>query len=367
MIPLPSPQSNSRTGTASQSLRAVCLQDLGEVDPASPLGKEWEQLVRSNSASGFMQSSHWAQFKRQMGLKSHHLGLFADEQLFGGAIFYAAPNTKGAGFLVAPDGPVLPWHDSELAMHCMHVLLQALEADAPALESMAVRIAPRLPPALPEALQGFAKSPVGLIEHKTMYLDLSPEPADLLEKIKPKARYNIGLAKRKGVTVCEESSLSAARKFFEVMQSVAARNRISVEPLSYFMALLETLSPPGLVKVFFAEHDGEVLGSLLMMIFGDRATYLYGGTTDVKRNLMGGYALQWAAINAAKNAGAKIYDFWGFDAKSSPENNYAGFSRFKSQFCGESIELAGALDFYFMDRLADVVIKAINEITILSE
>lgn len=343
---------------------SIALKDLGEVEPGSPIGKQWDLLVQSNPASGFMQSTYWAQFKRQMGLTPYHLVLFDDQELLGGGIFYAAPNMKGAGFLVAPDGPVLPWHDDELSARCMKLIVEALAAEASTSGSMAMRIAPRLGTKLPQALHEFTQSPLRLIEHKTMFLDLEPEPEILLEKMKPKARYNIGLARRKGVTVHEDSSISAVRKFYAVMQAVAARNQIFIEPLSYFIALIDTLCPSGLAKVLFAEHDGEILGALIMIIFGERATYLYGGTSDTRRNFMGGYALQWAAIETARESGAKTYDFWGYDSAPSPENNYAGFSRFKSQFCGECIELSGALDLYFMDRLADVVIKAINEMTL---
>ncbi|HEY9680042.1 MAG TPA: peptidoglycan bridge formation glycyltransferase FemA/FemB family protein [Drouetiella sp.] len=346
------------------ALKSITLKDLGELEPGSPSGEQWDRLVQSNPASGFMQSTYWAQFKRRMGLKPYHLGVFDDGKLLGGGIFYTAPNMKGAGFLVAPDGPVLPWHDADLASRGLDLMVEALEAEASSSGSMALRIAPRLCAQLPPALNRFSKSPLRLIEHKTMLLDLQPEPQHLLEKMKPKARYNIGLAHRKGVTVYEESSLSASRKFYAVMQSVSARNNIFVEPLSFFIALIETLCPPGLARVFFAEHEGEILGALLMVIFGERATYLYGGTGDTKRNFMGGYALQWAAINAARNAGANVYDFWGYDSTSSPDNNYAGFSRFKSQFCGQWVELSGSLDLYFMDRLADVVIKAINEMAL---
>jgi peptidoglycan pentaglycine glycine transferase (the first glycine) len=341
---------------------SMCLRDLGEVDPASSLGVQWDQLVLSSPASGLMQSTHWAQFKRQMGLKVCHLGLFAGEQLFGGGIFYAAPNCKGAGFLTAPDGPVLPWDDPESAECGLQLLLESIEAEARSLGTMALRIAPRLVPPQPDVLRGFAQAPIGLTEHKTMYLDLQPDTESLLKGIKPKARYNIGLAERRGVRIREESSLTAARNFYTVMQAVGKRDGFSVEPLSFFIAFIDSLCPPGLARVFFAEHDGDVLGALLMVTFGERSTYLYGGTTDVKRNLMGGYALQWAAIKAAQESGAKIYDFWGYDPTASPDNSYAGFSRFKSQFCGESVDLIGTLDFYFINHLADVVIRAINEI-----
>lgn len=345
-------------------MQSICLRDLEELTPTSSLGVEWDLLVANNPASGFMQSTHWATFKRRMGFTVHHLGLFEGEQLVGGAILYAAPNCKGAGFLAAPDGPVLPWNndaDAERCQYALQLLLEGIQAEAQQLGAMALRIAPRLTEPQSALLADFAKAPVSLTEHKTMYLDLTQGPEQLLQAMKPKARYNIGLATRKGVMVREESTSSAAKNFYSVMQSVGGRDHFAVEPLSFFITLIDTLCSNGLARVFFAEHEEDILGALLTITFGGRSSYLYGGTTDLKRNYMGGYALQWAAIKAAQDQGASIYDFWGFDATESPDNSYAGFSRFKSQFSGKSISLIGTFDYYFMGNLADLVVRALKE------
>ena len=301
-------------------------------------------------------------FKRQMGLKTIHLGLLDGDELIGGAIFYSAADNKGAGFLAVPDRPILPWHEEQLAASCMKLLLEAAKEQALALGALAVRVAPRISPPQPLALQGFGPAPVNLNERKTLYLDLQATPDELLQAMKPKGRYNIRLAERKGVTIYEESSPSAVMKFYAIMQQVSARDHFSLEPLSFFINLFDTLCPSGMAKVLFAEHEGDDLGALLMLTFADCATYLYGGTTNSKRNLMGGYALQWAAINKAKELGLQYYDFWGFDPVCAPDHSYAGFSRFKSQFGGEAIQYIGAHDYYFVDHLADAVIKALKEI-----
>ncbi|MFX5603178.1 peptidoglycan bridge formation glycyltransferase FemA/FemB family protein, partial [Acinetobacter baumannii] len=75
--------------------------------------------------------------------------------------------------------------------------------------------------------------------------------------------------------------------------------------------------------------------------------------SNQKRNLMGGYALQWEAMRRAKAEGCTIYDFYGFDAFRSSEHPYARFSQFKSQFGGKPVRLIGAHDLFFTDRLAD--------------
>lgn len=339
---------------------SLLLRNLGLLEADSPLGLEWEALVRK-SPSCFMQSLHWAKFKRRMDVQTFHLGLFDDHDLIGGALFYTSKNNKGNGFLVAPDGPILPWSDERLSEQAMQLIVAEAKQQSANLGTMALRIAPRLTE-IPTALAGFSRAPLDVNEDKTMLLHLGITTDELLQSMKPKARYNIGLAQRRGVKIYEESSVSAVLKFCRVMEQVAARNEYFVEPLAYFIDLLETLCETGMVRLFFAEHEGDVLGAILLVVFGDRAVYLAGGTTDLKRNLMGGYALQWAAIQAAKEAGCEVYDFWGFDPAESPDNDYAGFSRFKSQFAGEAVQFIGTYDFYFVEHLADAVIRAFKEI-----
>lgn len=111
----------------------------------------------------------------------------------------------------------------------------------------------------------------------------------------------------------------------------------------------------------FAEHEGDTLGALMLVTYGPRATYLYGGIADNKRNMMAGYALQWAAMEAARECGCSTYDFYGYDAFRSSEHPYARFSQFKSRFGGEVVRFTGAQDYFFMDNLADAFVKVVQE------
>lgn len=340
------------------------VTDLGELSPESETGIKWESLVARHPCSGFMQSLHWAEFKRYQGLLTVHLGVFLHDVLIGGAIFYCAPYGKGAGFLVAPDGPLLPWHQREIAQGAIGLMQAHVSSIATKYGVMAMRIAPRIldrADALP--LLSFNPAPLAINEHQTLLIDLRQSEDDLLAAMHPKGRYNIGLAQRSAVRVYEQSSGGSAAKLYEVMQAVGERNEFFVEPYSHFLTLLETLAPRGFVKVFFAEHETDLLGALLMVAYGGRATYLYGGTTDTKRNLMAGYLLQWEAMRAAKSLGCTEYDFWGFDATLDPEHPYAGFSRFKSQFGGQATEYIGTLDHYFVSNLADAVVRAFAEVS----
>lgn len=342
---------------------------------STELGERWERLVRADSASGFMQSLGWASFKRRQGFRVEHLGLLEDGRLIGGMIGYAAPT--GTTLLVAPEGPVLPWADEERARISFRMLIKLAEqtplgADSPdaarasrlttASDSsvnlpLALRVEPRLEPPRPRLLRDFGRAPVDLLPTETLYLDLTPEPAALLAAMHPKGRYNIRLAERRGVIVREEIDPASARQFHAVVAEAGARDGFFVEPPRFFGDLADTLFPIGLARFLFAEDADGTLGALLLVIYGRRATYLYGGIANRRREAMAGYALQWAAIRRARELGCREYDFYGYEPFGAPDHLYAGFSRFKRQFGGRPVRFIGAHERFFLDRLVDEVVR----------
>jgi len=342
---------------------ALEVQLLPEIEPSSNLGKQWEALVQANPASGFMQSLYWAQVKRKQGLPVFHFGIFENTELLGGAIFYSSMKRNGARILVAPEGPVLPWHNELLARATVGLMLDFAQSHASELGIIAVRIEPRLPPPLMPALREFVRAPADLVPKDTLYLDLSADWQTLLAGMKHKGRYNIHLSERSAVTVHQDTTDGAVERFYAVMMEASERDGFNVEPCSFFKSAAEKLIAAGYARFLFAEHDGDTLGTLLLVTYGERATYLYGGITNYKRNLMAGYALQWAAMKAAKEAGCTTYDFYGYDPFRSPDHNYARFSQFKSQFGGKVTRFIGAHDYFFLDNLADAFVKIVNEVS----
>jgi len=342
-------------------MRDIEIRVLENLDPTGALGQRWERLVQTNPASGFMQSLYWAQVKKLQGLPCFHIGLFQKNELIGGTIFYTSQKRNGAGFLIAPEGPVLPWQNKSLVEHSLQLIMDKAQSYAHDLGIMAMRIEPRLAPPLLSALREFGRAPVDLVPQETLYIDLSASKESLLAGMKHKGRYNIKLSQRYGINVREDTTTQSVNRFYAIMRNASARNDFPLEPQAFFEHLATVLCPAGHARFFFSEHEDDTPGALLLITYGIRATYLYGGITNTKRNLMGGYALQWAAIQAAKEAGCSIYDFYGFDQFRAPDHQYARFSQFKDQFGGNVVRFIGAHDYYFLDNLADAFIQVINE------
>jgi lipid II:glycine glycyltransferase (peptidoglycan interpeptide bridge formation enzyme) len=210
------------------------------------------------------------------------------------------------------------------------------------------------------------RSPVDLIPRETLYLDLNYSEEDLLARMKPKGRYNIRLSQKKNLLLEEGCKPNQIRDFYRVLQEASRRDDFLLEPFAFFVNLIDTLQAANSIKLFLVRHEDSLLGSLLLTTYGQRATYLYGGISNQKRNLMAGYALQWAAIKAAQNADCRTYDFYGFDRFGRPDHNYARFSRFKKQFGGSAINFIGGRDLYFNERLADAVVNVFKNANVMT-
>lgn len=337
---------------------------LENLNPAVDLGKKWEVLVSANPKSGIMQSLYWAEAKRKQGLDTIHLGFFNSDELIAGSIFYRSKKQNGTSILFAPEGPVLPWEDEKSSSILLTSLLDFLQHEQKQGVLIALRIEPRLQGVIPPYLREFSRAPVDLVPRETLYIDLSLSEDDLLAQMKEKGRYNIKLSQRNGIKVVEDRSPRAVDYFYTIMQEASERDGFALEPKENFRHLIDSLRAGGHAKILFSEHEEDLLGTLFLVTYGKRATYLYGGISNKKRNLMGGYALQWEAMKLAKQAGCSVYDFYGYDQFRSPDHRYARFSQFKSQFGGQPITLIGAQEYFYLDMLAESFIRAVNEVNI---
>ncbi|MBX9771546.1 MAG: peptidoglycan bridge formation glycyltransferase FemA/FemB family protein [Candidatus Obscuribacterales bacterium] len=331
------------------------------VDPDPELAQQWANLISASNESGIMQSIDWARFKRSQGFRTFQVLVSDTNHLLGGTIGYMPASRRGASVLMSPDGPVVPWQNEGLARQILVLIQEQITSFSCANDLVGWRIEPRIILPSPRLLRSFSRAPFDLLPQETLYLNLEASEDEILAQMRPKGRYNTRLAAKRGVTVRAITGPDAARVLYSCLCEAGQRDGFFVEPHSFFSQLLESLSPD-ILKCFQAEYDGEILGAILVTTFGQRATYLYGGISSHKRNLMAGYLLQWQAILTAKESGCRFYDFYGFDPFGASTHLYAKFSQFKRQFGGKVMRFVGGRDLYFYDQLVDVVVKAVNEL-----
>ena len=156
-----------------------------------------------------------------------------------------------------------------------------------------------------------------------------PSFDELMPHFSEKTRYNIRLSARKGVTVHWSRSEEDLRKFYELYEITAVRDKIGHRPYDYFKRMLQAYDSSDLLRVYIAEHEGEALSGAICIHYGHKTWYIYGASSNNKRNLMPNYAMQAEMIRWAYENGSEIYDFGGVFILDKSNGLY----KFKEGFC----------------------------------
>ncbi|MDR2964804.1 MAG: peptidoglycan bridge formation glycyltransferase FemA/FemB family protein [Treponema sp.] len=324
-----------------------------------------------NNALSFLQSAMWGEFKSRFGWTAKSFLIDWAEQGAGSLLVLYRRFAKGFSFAYIPWGPELPEDYPK-------------ENRAQALAEIANQLKPFLPRNtafirfdLPWqdydanflSAAGFKQgTPVQAPD--TVIIDLTKSCEDILGAMKPKWRYNIGLAEKKGVQV-EEGSAEELEKFYSLLNETAARDGIAVHSFEYYKTLFEICGKQNFggdgskLRLYTAVHEGDTLAAIIVLFRGKQATYLYGASSNNKRNLMAPYALQWKAMQDAKEMGCEYYDLFGIPPNEDPAHPMAGLYRFKTGFGGQILHRPGCWDFpckkaiYIIFRIAETFRKKI--------
>jgi lipid II:glycine glycyltransferase (peptidoglycan interpeptide bridge formation enzyme) len=187
-------------------------------------------------------------------------------------------------------------------------------------------------------------------------VDISVAEEVILAQMHPKGRYNIGVAKKHGVTITEgtENDLDA---FYELLQGTGGRDGFQISQKSHYARFLASLEGSFMLLAY---HAGKPIAGLLGLVWptasprpstgsghpspvgrgdggeGNRTgIYYYGASSYEHRNLMAPYLLQWEAIRLAKAQGCTRYDLLGISAEQAPPDDpWWGITDFKRKFGG---------------------------------
>lgn len=218
--------------------------------------------------------------------------------------------------------------------------------------------------------EGLVKSPVDIQPPDTTVLDLTLSEDEILKNMKSKCRYNIKVAQKNNVTI-RIGSVDDVPIFFNLYEETSKRDGIAIHAKEYFTKLL-TLSNDvnnssnktsvwsesselsasenknrcmtPVVRLYIAEHEGEPLAAIIVLFTPFEAVYLFGASSNNKRNFMPAYLLQWTAIQDAKKYGSTHYDFYGMPPTDDEHHPMHGLYRFKTGFGGAIVHRAGSID-----------------------
>jgi peptidoglycan pentaglycine glycine transferase (the first glycine) len=319
----------------------------------SILPETWDRFVAEHPGSHLLQTSSWGTLKSRFGWTAERVALSHNDELVAGAqILYR--RLPGLGRLAyVPKGPLVDWDDEEQVA----AVLAALDQTARSQGAIALTVEPDL---RDEAIYterlltlGFHPSPLDSVQpRRTILVDISADEDAILAAMKQKTRYNVRLAKRKGVTV-REATEADLPVFHALMAVTGERDAFGVHAPAYYDAAYRLFVPRGWARLLLAEVEREPVAAVMAFALPPRAWYFYGASGDAHREKMAPYLLQWEAMRWAKSVGCATYDLYGVpdEDEETLEAHFAqrsdglwGVYRFKRGFGGKLVRSVGAWD-----------------------
>lgn len=192
--------------------------------------------------------------------------------------------------------------------------------------------------------EGFRKSKGSYLPRKTIWIDLKKSHKKLLNEMKSKTRYNIGLAKRRSVNLKISGGVQLiktglADEFYSLLRQNARRLKIFKIPKSWFDSLVKSFDKKCFCILAF--YNDRLVGGNFFMTSSNICFYSHNGSTELGRKMMAPSLCVWEGMVEAKRRGLTIFDFDGIYDGSKALGRWKGFSRFKKGFGGEEVEFVG--------------------------
>ena len=313
----------------------------------------WDERIVGTPEGHVLQSWAWGELKARFGWRVQRVAV---DGALAQVLFRSLPGGLGT-IAYVPKGPLADYGDQAT----FRALLETIRPLARKERALCLKIEPDMEddPDLVEQLRalGFRPSSQVIQPRRTILVDLTPDPEELLRRMKQKTRYNIRLSARKGVTVRPGNEADLA-PFYALMETTAERDGFGIHTRAYYEAAHQLFVGAGHGQLLLAEYEGQLLAGLVVLGLGGGGTacYMYGASSDEHRNLMPAYALQWEAMLWAKEQGFQQYDLWGvpdedeatLEAGFTKRNDGLwGVYRFKRGFGGRLVRSTGAWDLVY--------------------
>ncbi|HPR34629.1 MAG TPA: peptidoglycan bridge formation glycyltransferase FemA/FemB family protein [Anaerolineaceae bacterium] len=343
---------------------------------------QWNQLLLQFPDAHILQTSQWAEAKKQNGWSPLYFREGSDPQAPEGLalILRRQISFMGVKFsvLYAPKGPVLHWDDP----YAVSRILNALQDICSQEKAIFIKIDPdvllgtgipgtddEVPSAQGIALQaeleqrGWQYSQDQIQFRNSVLLDLEKSEDDLLAAMKQKTRYNIRLAARKGVQV-RHGELAELSILYKMYAETAVRDGFVIRHEDYYLKTWREFIEAGMAKILIAEVENEPIAALILFHFNRTARYMFGMSTENSRDLMPNHLLQWEAMRLAKQLGCHTYDMWGAPEVFDESDSMWGVFRFKEGFNGTVTRTLGAWDYttrpWLYRRYTETLPKLLN-------
>ncbi len=133
-------------------------------------------------------------------------------------------------------------------------------------------------------------------------------------------------ANKLGLKLVTGDSLKDVKIFYDLYLKMRKEYGLMPQPYKFFAEMWKTLHQQNLIEILHAEHEGEIISSLILLKYKDTVIYEYGASRSDRVHLKPSPFLLWEAIKRSKAQGYSIFDF------GRTENDNEGLSTFKKRW-----------------------------------
>jgi lipid II:glycine glycyltransferase (peptidoglycan interpeptide bridge formation enzyme) len=170
----------------------------------------------------------------------------------------------------------------------------------------------------------------------TLEVAIDTDREALLASFPKGTRYSIRQAMKAGVLTDRAESDEDIRALNDLYASMVERKGATPRPPGFFRAIAEFLeADPSRGFVHVSRHERQIVGSIVVTRYGNRALYTFGASKDADDGIPKMYLGQFEAMVAARSLGCTVYDLGGFSAGVGEEGSRSaaqGINFFKSRF-----------------------------------
>jgi peptidoglycan pentaglycine glycine transferase (the first glycine) len=276
---------------------------------------DWDAFLARTRGGHYMQTSLWSQVRAVGGWRAVRVVVRQGDHIVAGAQLLIRPLPLLGAISNAPRGPLVAGDDPMLTKLVISALRQVARTQH--IQYLLVQ-----PPCTGEVLAqqlptwGFhPSSNKNVLPKATVRLDLTPDLDTLLAQMHSSTRRNIRLGQRRGITVREGTERDLPT-FYRLLMATSKRQNFLMHSEDHYTRAWHVFGQHGLVKLFLAEYEGEVVSGLFLILFGDTVIYWKGGWSGQHGNLHPNNVLHWTAITWAK---AQSYHYYDFGAIEDPK------------------------------------------------
>ena len=183
-----------------------------------------------------------------------------------------------------------------------------------------------------------------------LYIDLKKSLEDLHNDFHKNTRYSIRVAEKNNVStqIIEKNLTEHFDTFYSILNETSGRDGFSLHSKEYYKNIFNQCDKDSNAILVLSSFKEKVLSANLIILYGDTAMFIFGGTKSERRDVMPAYVAMWHAIQFLKEKGYLWYNLGGVIGEKDLHKSWQGLSAFKKRFGGTIIQHA---DFY------DVVAK----------